>query len=71
MKAKFNVGDVVVRSAYKESKSAMMRDEMTIVAIVSDGHPICPQMWYVCKDYRGHVANGLASVVDKCFIKKA
>lgn len=69
MKAKFAAGDVVVRAAYKDSKSAMMRDEMTIVEVVSDGHPICPQAWYICKDYRGRRANGLVSVMDECFIK--
>ena len=67
---KFNAGDVVVRTAYKDSKSAMMRDECTIVAVVSDEHPICSQMWYVCEDYRGRACNGLVSVMDDCFTLK-
>ena len=69
MKAKFAAGDVVVRAAYKNAKSAFLRDEMTIVEVVSDEHPICPQMWYICKDCRGRIVNGLVGVVDKCCIK--
>ena len=69
MKAKFAAGDVVVRAAYKDSKSAMMRDEMTIVEVINDEHPICPQEWYVCKNYCGSIVSGLVGVVDECFIK--
>lgn len=69
MKTKFAAGDVVVREAYKDSKSAMLRDEMTIVDVVSDEHPICPKVWYVCKDCRGRIVSGLVGVVDECFIK--
>ena len=68
---KFHVGDVVVRTAYRDSKSAMMRDECTIVAVISDEHPICAQMWYVCTDYRGRRCNGLVSVMDDCFELKS
>ena len=68
---KFHVGDVVVRSAYRDSKSAMLRDECTIVEIVSDEHPICAQTWYVCVDYRGRRCNGLVGVMDDCFELKS
>ena len=68
---KFNVGDVVVRTAYRDSKSAMLRDECAIVDVVSDEHPICAQMWYVCADYRGRRCNGLVSVMDGCFELKS
>lgn len=67
---KFQVSDVVVRAAYQNMKSAMMRDECTILEIVSDEHPICAQMWYVCADYRGRRCNGLVSVMDDCFVLK-
>lgn len=67
---KFSVGDVVVRIAYKDSKSAIMRDECTINEVVSDGHPIVPQMWYVCTNFRGQRCNGLVSVMDDCFMLK-
>lgn len=67
---KFNVGDVVMRKAYRNDKSVVMRDEMTIVEIISDEHPICAQMWYVCVDYRGRRCNGLVGVMDSCFCLK-
>ena len=68
---KFHVGDVVVRSAYRDSKSAVLRDECTIVEIVSDGRPFCPQLWYICTDYRGRACNGLVGVMDDCFELKS
>lgn len=69
MKAKFAAGDVVVREAYKDSKSTLLRGEMTIVDVVSDEHPICPQMWYICKNCCGRIVSGLVGVVDECFVK--
>lgn len=70
MKTKFNVGDVVVREAYKDAKSAFSRDECTILEIVSDGRPFCPQLWYICQDCSGKICSGLVGVMDECFIKK-
>ena len=64
---KFREGDVVVRSAYRDHASAMMRDECTIVTIVAVGPSFCKQLWYLCKDYRGRECNGLVSVMDECF----
>ena len=69
MKAKFKAGDILVRAAYKNKKSAFARDEMKVLRIVSDNHPICPQLWYICEDYRGKRCDGLVGVVDECFIK--
>lgn len=62
---------MVVRKAYQHEKSAFLRDECTIIDVVSDEHPICPQAWYICKDCRGRIVNGLVGVVDDCFIKVA
>ena len=67
---KFKVGDIVVRKAYKDEKSTFLRDEQTIVDVVSDGHPIVAQLWYICKNFRGDICNGLVGVMDKCFILK-
>ena len=66
----FNVGDVIVRKAYRNDKSVVSRDECTIIDFVSDEHPICPQMWYIVRDYRGRVRNGLQGVVDDAFCLK-
>lgn len=68
--AKFKVGDTLVRTAYKNSQSAFIRDEFTITEIVSDGRPFCPQLWYIGKNYRGKEINGLVGVVDSCFSLK-
>lgn len=67
---KFNVGDVLVRSAHKNDSCAFLRDEITIEEIVSDGRPFCPQLWYICKDYKGKIVSGLVGVVDSAFCKK-
>lgn len=69
-KPKFNVGNVVVREAYKNEKSAFLRDEQTIIAVESDEHPICAQMWYVCEDGCGRRRSGLVGVMDDCFVLK-
>lgn len=69
-KAKFKVGDTLVRIAYKDSKSALERDEFTITEICRDDRPFCAQLWYVGKNYRGKVVNGLVGVVDSCFCLK-
>lgn len=69
MKTKFNVGDVLIRSAYKEEKSKVLRDEMTVIDIISDGHPICPQVWYITRNFRGKIQNGLKKVVEDAFEK--
>ena len=68
---KFHVGDVVVRSAYRDSKSAMLRDECTIVEIVSAEQPICAQTWYLWVDDRGRRCKGLLGVMDDCFELKS
>ena len=67
---KFQIGDVVVRASEKNSKSAMMREECTIVRCASDEHPICAQMWYECIDYKGRFCTALVSVMDECFVLK-
>ena len=64
---KFNVGHVVVRSEYKNEKSAFWRDEMTIVRIEQKGSVVRPRFWYYCTNYRGEQKTGLASVMDECF----
>ena len=69
-KPKFKVGDVLVRKAYRNDASIVLRDEITILEIVSDGRPFCPQLWYICKDYSGKMCNGLVGVVDGCFCLK-
>lgn len=69
-KPKFKKGDVLVRIAYKNERTAFFRDEMEIIDIVSDGHPICPSLWYICTDCRGKVKNGLVGVVDEAFCLK-
>lgn len=69
-KAKFKVGDTLVRIAYKDSKSALERDEFTITEICRDDRPFCAQLWYIGKNYRGKVVNGLVGVVDSCFCLK-
>lgn len=69
METRFQVGDVLVRSAYKDSKSKVMRDEQRVVAIESDEHPICPQTFYTLIDFRGKVAHGLQSIMEECFEK--
>lgn len=69
-KPKFKVGDTLVRSAYKNDLSIVSRDEIEIIDIVSDFHPICPSLWYVCVDYRGRVKHGLVCVVDDAFCIK-
>ncbi len=67
---KFKVGDTLVRTAYKESASAVLRDEFTITEIVGDNRPFCSQLWYIGKTFRGKDVNGLVSVVDSCFTLK-
>jgi hypothetical protein len=69
-KAKFKVGDTLVRIAYKNDLSIVSRDEIEIIDIVSDFHPICPSLWYVCVDYRGRVKHGLVGVIDDAFCLK-
>ena len=69
-KAKFKIGDTLVRTAYKNSKSAIERDEFTITEICRDDRPFCAQLWYIGKDFRGKVVNGLVSVIDNCFCLK-
>ena len=69
MEAKFKVGDVIFRSACKDCKSSYLREECTVVDIVSDGRPFHPQLWYITVDTRNKVRNGLVSVVDGCFEK--
>ena len=69
-KPKFNVGDTLVRSAYKNEKSAFLRDEFTITEICRDDRPFCAQLWYIGKDYKGKEINGLVGVVDSCFCLK-
>lgn len=69
-KAKFKVGDTLVRTAYKDSESAFIRDEFTITEIVCDDRPFCAQLWYIGKNFRGKVVNGLVGVVDSCFCLK-
>lgn len=69
-KAKFKVGDTLVRTAYKNEKSAFIRDEFTITEIVCDDRPFCAQLWYIGIDYKGKETNGLVSVVDSCFCLK-
>jgi hypothetical protein len=68
-KLKFKVGDVLVRTAYKESKSKMMRDECKVIDIVSDEHPICPQTFYLVLDYNNKVRPGLKCVMEEAFEK--
>lgn len=60
---KFRVGDRIVRTGYEWSSS----ERMTINEIVSDEHPICPQIWYITTNDRGKKMNGLVSIVDGCF----
>lgn len=69
-KAKFKVGDTLVRIAYKNEKSAILRDEFTITEICRDDRPFCAQLWYVGKNFRGKVVSGLVSVIDSCFCLK-
>ena len=70
METKFQIGDILVRSAYKNSKSALMRDEILIVQIISDGHPICPQTWYITQNTRdGKIRSGLKCVIEDAFEK--
>lgn len=69
-KAKFKVGDTLVRTAYKNEKSAFLRDEFTITEICRDDSPFCAQLWYIGKNFRGKVVNGLVSAVDSCFCLK-
>lgn len=69
-KAKFKVGDTLVRIAYKDSKSALERDEFTITEICRDDRPFCAQLWYIGKNFRGKVVNGLVGIVDSCFCLK-
>lgn len=64
---KFKAGDVLVRTAYKSMKTAKGRGECTVVAVLSDDHPIRPRMWYVTIDADGRERPGLCSVVDGCF----
>lgn len=68
METKFKAGDVIVRRAYKKMKSPFLRDEMRVMDVVSDGHPICPQMWYVCEHCSGRIDFGIVSVVDEAFV---
>lgn len=65
MNTKFSVGDRIARTGYEKHSS----ERMTILGIVSDGHPICPQMWYMTSDERGNTRSGLVSIVDDCFHK--
>ena len=67
---KFKAGDILVRKAYKDSKSSLLRDEIEIIKVISDGHPIVSQLWYICKDYKGKIVSGLVGVVDSAFCKK-
>lgn len=67
---KFKVGDVIVREAYKDSKVSALREESTIIDFISDERPICPQMWYIVRDYRGRIKDGLQGVVDDAFVLK-
>lgn len=69
MKTKFEVGDVLVRSAYKDSKSKLVREECEVIDIINDGHPICPQVWYITIDSRNTPRKGLQSVMEDCFEK--
>lgn len=69
MKTKFEIGDVLIRSAYKDSKSRLLRDECKVIDIVSDGHPICPQVWYITIDTKDRQHKGLQSVIEECFEK--
>lgn len=72
MDAKFKAGDVLVRTAYKNLKTAYGRDEQTVVSVVSDEHPICPQIWYILRDSRGKLGTGLKCIMEECFeIKEA
>lgn len=66
---RFKVGDVIIRSAYKGCKSKVMREESKVLAIVSDGHPICPRDWYILANYKGELTRGLKSVIEDCFEK--
>lgn len=69
-KTKFDVGDTLVRIAYKDSESAFIRDEFTITEICRDDRPFCAQLWYIGKDYKGKETHGLVGVVDSCFCLK-
>lgn len=67
---KFKVGDTLVRTAYKDSESAFIRDEFTVTEICRDDRPFCAQLWYIGKNFRGKVVSGLVCVVDEAFCLK-
>lgn len=62
-KARFKAGDRIVRTGFEWCSS----ERMTIDEVISDEHPICPQMWYITTNDRGKRMNGLVAVVDGCF----
>ena len=65
MSTKFKVGDMIARTGYENHSS----ERMTVLGIVGDGRPFCPQLWYVTVDDRGDRHNGLVGIVDDCFHK--
>ena len=60
---RFSVGDKIARTGYEKFSS----ERMTVLGVVSDGRPFCPQLWYITEDDRGNRHNGLVKIVDSCF----
>ena len=69
MQTKFQIGDVLIRSAYKDSKSKLMRDECQVLNIVCDSNPFFTSVWYITIDSKNQTRQGLQSVMEECFEK--
>ena len=67
MKAKFELGAVIVRKDCKDGKTPFLRDQMTIVSVEMDEYTVTPQAWYGCRDSRGNMFYGLTEIVDENF----
>lgn len=63
MKTKFKVGDVLQRC------DSPAKETFLVLDIYEDRTPFCTKVWYCAVDSHGHAADGLVSVIDKCFTK--